>query len=773
MPEQTKTMLDYALEYVRAGIPVIPLHSVLKDGSCTCGLAKCPSPGKHPRTSHGLKDASKDPKVISKWWSEKRWPGASIGGVGGEFLCLDIDAKSGGLETLERLIEANTPLPETAIVETGEYDRQRGMHYWYRVPDEVEASTRANVRQGIDIRCTRGYAVLPPSPHSSGVEYVWISGLGIDEAVLCPEWILDLVPEYVDEESSWSPDPHFRMSKQVKSFLKGELEIDIGEQREFLAAAARSVLTTGRNVELTSSLLWEGYDGGGGINNSPWREGEPWTPEDIYALVSDIYAKPPTSPLEKDFSGEDFTLDDGGNAERLISSFPDEHVIYCPEFENWFLWDEVDTRFVWDDGSFMKRRQLEIALELGKEAWNSRNEGEIKALGQWSKTSRMLPRVNSAVDLSKLHVMVHQNQLDANIYLLAVDNGIIDLRTGKLRDECPEDLLTKRSNVQYDPDAKSDLFDQFMKQVVPDLDLRRFLQIACGYTLTGSIEEHKFFYIYGRPATGKSTFLDTFSKVLGTYSRVSDTSTFMHQGARASGGPTEDLARLAGVRLVMTREVEENERMAAALIAQYTGGGNVAARFLHKGTFEYEPRFKLWIAANHRARVSGARSGIWRRMMVIPMDEVVDKKDRDPTLPRKLGEPEAQSAVLAWAVKGVVKWYAQNKRGKEIKVPSTVEKEGEEYQRESDHLYAFAEEALKKTDDPSDRVPKGDLYEAYQGWCEKEGRERRVTSHVLSRRLIDIGFQYKNIHVRGKTRPCWYGVLLRGIQIKEKRKAKG
>lgn len=765
MATKSKEMLDYALEYAEAGIPVIPLHAVLKDGSCTCGMAKCPSPGKHPRTSHGLKDASRDPKTLRKWWGSKRWPGASIGGVGGEFLCLDIDAKSGGLETLKRLVEANTPLPDTAIAETGEYDGERGIHYWYRVPDGVQAATRSNVRQGIDIRCTRGYGVLPPSPHASGVDYSWLSG-SLATAAECPEWVLDLVPEYVDEESTWSPDPHFRMSKQVKQFLKGDLSVELGEQREFLAAAARSVLTTGRSVELTSSLLWEGYDGGGGICNSDWREGEPWTVEDIYALVSDIYVKPPTSPLEKDFSDQDFSLDDGGNGERLAKSFPDGYAVYCPEFDKWYLWSEADKWFVSDDGSFMKRRQLDIALELGREAMNARTEGEQKALHQWSKTSRMLPRVNAAVDLGKLHLLVQQTQLDANANVFACANGVVDLRTGELRDETPEDLLTKRSGAVYDPDAKSTLFEKFLEQAVPDPEVREFLQLACGYSLTGSTEEHKFFYIYGRPATGKSTFLDMFGKVMGTYSKVTDTSTFMRQGSRASGGPTEDLARLAGVRLVMTHEVEENERMAAALIAQYTGGDKVAARFLHKGTFEYAPQFKLWIAANHRARVSGARSGIWRRMMVVPMDEVVEKKDRDPTLPRKLREPEAQSAVLAWAVEGAVKWFKNNKRGKEIKAPSAVEKEGEDYQKESDHIYTFIEDMINRTNKPADRVPKGEVYEAYQGWCEQEGRERKVTSHVLSRRLKDLGYLYKNMHVNGKTRPCWVGVRLKGPQVK-------
>lgn len=769
MPSKITSMLDAALEYAEAGLSVIPLHSVLEDGSCTCGVARCHSPGKHPRTKNGLKDATTDKSTIEKWWSETRWPNASIGGVGGNYLCLDIDAKSGGLKTLDRLVKANSKLPSTAVVETGEYDGERGLHYWFKVPEGVSAATRTGVREGIDIRCQGGYGVLPPSPHSSGVDYSWVAG-GISECVECPEWVLDLVPEFVEGEQKWTPDSSFRMAKAVKQFLSGDGTVDMGEQREFLTAAARSVLTTGRSVELTASLLWEGYDGTGGIQNCEWEEDDPWTPEDIYALVSDIFAKPPTSPLEKDFSDEEFPLDDSGNAKRLVASFPDDNVYCCSELEHWLIWDVERERFMRESDAYLKRRHIEIMGLLDEEAMNTRSEGAAKALFGWAKASRMLQRVNASVKMAELICPVSESELDKDPLLFGCQNGIIDLRTGKLRAASTDDLITKCSPAEYDPDCESEVWNDFLIQAVPDSELRDFLQLAAGYSLTGSIEEHKFFYIYGRPATGKSTFLDAFSRILGTYGTVADTSTFMRgANGRSSGAPTEDLARLAGARLVVTHEVEENERLASALVAQFTGGDEVAARFLHSKTFTFHPRFKLWIAANHRARIAGARSGIWRRMMVIPMDEVVPKAKRDPTLPRRLREPEAQSAILAWAVEGAKKWYKLSKKGQEIKPPQAVEQEGEAYQQESDHLFQFAEECIRKTDDPGDRVPKTDVFELYLGWCDKEGRERRVTRQVLSRRLSDMDFTSKNAGYNGKVKPCWIGMQIKGLRVKTKK----
>jgi phage/plasmid-associated DNA primase len=148
---------------------------------------------------------------------------------------------------------------------------------------------------------------------------------------------------------------------------------------------------------------------------------------------------------------------------------------------------------------------------------------------------------------------------------------------------------------------------------------------------------------------------------------------------------------------------------------------------------------------------------------VIKIDESIPKAERDPTLPRKLREPETLEAILAWAVRGAIAWHKRHKKGLPMLVPEAVEEEVSKYERESDHVNLFAEEALQATSDPNDRVPKADVFKHYLKWCEAVGRDTRETSYGLSPKLRDLGFEEKMARANGKAQRCWLGIELKDI----------
>ena len=154
----------YLKEHYR-GQALIPLHSRQVNGSCTCQNKSCTSIAKHPRTRNGLKDASVEIEQINSWWSN--FPAANVGLVTGKasgLVVLDIDLKSGGLNSLRKLQEDCGQFPQTSCVRTG----GGGLHYYFKAP-EFPLKNRTNLLPGIDFRGDGGYVVAPPSLHASGV----------------------------------------------------------------------------------------------------------------------------------------------------------------------------------------------------------------------------------------------------------------------------------------------------------------------------------------------------------------------------------------------------------------------------------------------------------------------------------------------------------------------------------------------------------------------------------------------------------------------------
>jgi hypothetical protein len=170
--------LKTALAYAERGWLVVPLHNP-KQGVCSCRKKNCSSPGKHPRTEHGLNDGSKDPKQIARWW--EKWPDANLGILTGHesgLVVLDVDGMD-GKASLQALTAAHGSLPKTLCAKTGRMGtdgKRAGAHYYFRAPVGVPIRNSAGVLgKGLDIRADGGYVVAPPSLHPSGLLYEWLA----------------------------------------------------------------------------------------------------------------------------------------------------------------------------------------------------------------------------------------------------------------------------------------------------------------------------------------------------------------------------------------------------------------------------------------------------------------------------------------------------------------------------------------------------------------------------------------------------------------------
>jgi putative DNA primase/helicase len=417
-------------------------------------------------------------------------------------------------------------------------------------------------------------------------------------------------------------------------------------------------------------------------------------------------------------------LTDVGNAERLVLRHGAD-LRYCHPLREWYVFD--GRRFARDDNGEVERRAKDTVRALYVEASNAPDD-ERERLARWAMASESDARLRAmmAQAQSEPGVAVSPRALDADPMLLNVLNGTIDLRTGQLREHRREDLLTKLVPIAFDPaNTACDQWLAFLVSVFAgDNDRIDFLQRAFGYSLTGNTDEHALFVPYGTGRNGKSTKLEILRDLLGEYARSADSSTFLARRNADGGGPREDIARLKGARVVTAIEAGEGRRLDEERIKAVTGGDVVPARMTYaKHSIEFQPEFKLWLAANHKPVIRGTDEGIWSRIMLIPFTVYFPPEKRDKDLKAKLRAE--LPAILVWAVQGCLDWQAKG-----LVPPASVRKATQGYREEMD--------VVTDTSDVNAETPGGALHRAYSHWC-RNANDKPLSSRSFGDRLTEHG----------------------------------
>jgi P4 family phage/plasmid primase-like protien len=453
--------------------------------------------------------------------------------------------------------------------------------------------------------------------------------------------------------------------------------------------------------------------------------------------------RPPQQPkAAKD--GPQWPLTDTGNGERLVARYGRD-MRFCAPWSCWLYWDGA--RWKRDDINRVRSWTKPVARNILAEALPIQDKELRSSVIDWCRRSESTAARTAMLKAAESEhgIPVLPSDMDTHLDLLSVENGTIDLRTGQLKPHDRNDVITKLAPVRYDPAATCPTFLTFLERVVPDPDVREFLQRAVGYSLTGQVCEQCLFFLYGGGANGKSTLLTVLQALLGDYARQAAPELLVTRGGDRH--PTE-LADLFGARAVMSIEVDEGKRLAETLVKQMTGGDKMKARFMRADFFEWTPTHKLFLAANHRPAIKGTDYAIWRRIHLIPFTVTIPKDERDGKLPAKL--MAELSGILNWAVAGCLDWQ---KNG--LGVPQAVEDATNEYRQEQDVIGEFLTERCVR--DAQARDTSKRLWEAWKSWCEDNG-EKEGTQKAFGLKLSERGFT----QARTKSGRFWQGIRLRG-----------
>lgn len=302
------------------------------------------------------------------------------------------------------------------------------------------------------------------------------------------------------------------------------------------------------------------------------------------------------------------------------------------------------------------------------------------------------------------------DDLDVDPYLFNTATGTVDLRTGEVSPHRPSDRITKLARAAYTPQTISDRWQAFMDDILPDEQVRGFLQRLIGSSLQGTVREHILPILTGTGANGKSVLMSVLAYAIGDYATTAEPDLFMHrEGAHPTG-----LMDLMGRRLVTVSESERDRRLAEATMKRLVGGDKIKARRMRQDFTEFDPSHTLLLVTNHLPKVRGDDPAIWRRIVVIPFDVVIPESKRDPGLSERL-QLDADG-VLSWVLQG---WHEYQRMG--LAIPDAVKVATDAYQRDSDAIARFIDECCLIF--PQMFATTSELHTRYTTWAQQDGAE--------------------------------------------------
>jgi putative DNA primase/helicase len=317
---------------------------------------------------------------------------------------------------------------------------------------------------------------------------------------------------------------------------------------------------------------------------------------------------------------------------------------------------------------------------------------------------------------------------DLDPWALAVNNGVVDLRTGVLRPGAPSDRITMKCTAAYRPDSECPGWWKFLSEIFNgDVELVEFVWRLCGYILTGETTERIVPMFYGRGANGKSVFLNVLATIMGDYATALPFSSLQFQ--KQEGIPN-DLASLVGRRLVTMIEANDGLRLNEAKLKTLSGNDRISARFLHGEFFTFQPVAKFVLAMNHKPIAKDDSPGFWDRIRLVPFLHTFPAGQRDEGLQKRLLKTEADG-ILTWAVNGCLRWQESG-----LTTPAAVVDATAEYQADSDQLREFLAICCS-TDDENAVTGASAIQKAYNSYADHRGLNKyeRLSTTALGRLL--------------------------------------
>jgi hypothetical protein len=244
MSDHKYTRLETALILAEAGITVFPADPITK------------RPYKAARFSGGARwGATRDRRQIISDFN--RWPNAALcmptGRDNGVWV-VEADTMEGhgvdGIGNFQKVIDANSPLPETRMVRSP----SGSIHRWFKNPDRLLIqNSESKIAQGVDVLGEGGMVLIPPSVKPGVGEYVWLNYLKNADA---SQWLLDLVAKKDSSKRNHDLDDTTINIDKVIAALDAATNVNLCEDQWYRIMAAAWRGSNGDDAAYRAFVRW-------------------------------------------------------------------------------------------------------------------------------------------------------------------------------------------------------------------------------------------------------------------------------------------------------------------------------------------------------------------------------------------------------------------------------------------------------------------------------------------------------------------------------------
>jgi len=466
-----------------------------------------------------------------------------------------------------------------------------------------------------------------------------------------------------------------------------------------------------------------------------------------------------------------------GDGDLLIRLFRDRYV-FDHRVELWYRrgehhWHQDSTLKVMAATRPLAEAYENAYIEYSVMAKDAAKAGDKEALAEYrAKRNAIIKKVvkmNSRKHLENSLAFstygddalgIEGDQWDRIDYLLPVENGCVNLNTGRCPKGKPSNWIRKWAPTEWHGlNTPCPLWERTLGEIFLDHpEIIPYMRRLFGYAIAGYNIEHVLPIMFGRGRNGKGTIVETISRILGPLSEPIKAEMLLRQDrTRSSSGADADLIALMGLRLVWASETNESRRLNEGKVKWLTGGDTIVARPLYKKQLTFEPTHTTFLLTNNKPKVKSDDFAMWQRLHLIPFErEFVKRPDpnrpnqslADPDLPQKLmGEA---SGILAWMVRGHLEW-----KEKGLDPPRVILAATEEYRLEEDSIRNFISENCECADYAKIRA--GVFMTAYREWCKNEGIEPETAP-----KIGEYMKEYYKVRTGGSRAKWYHGVGLPG-----------